>query len=214
MSTKTTFKRVALVVVAALGFGVLTSVAPASAAPKTASSIVVGTVPTGRVGVTSYVPIKIYAGTLTAGETLNVSAEITSAPLSGGAANIASALGGSYIAAQGDDNNGDVAADGDAIGLFSFTNSSSSSKVFAAVDTLNGRVNTTHTSFTDSPAATAGADGAVASHVPAYVVTDVDAAAGYISMWLAIKPDVTGTYTGLISGLAFKKFMISTIGEF
>ena len=31
MSTKTTFKRVALVAVAALGFGVLTSVAPASA---------------------------------------------------------------------------------------------------------------------------------------------------------------------------------------
>jgi len=34
MSTKTTFKRVALVAVAALGFGVLTSVAPASAAPN------------------------------------------------------------------------------------------------------------------------------------------------------------------------------------
>ena len=31
MSTKTTFKRVALVAVASLGFGVLTSVAPASA---------------------------------------------------------------------------------------------------------------------------------------------------------------------------------------
>ena len=30
MSTKTTFKRIALVVVAALGFGVLTSVAPAT----------------------------------------------------------------------------------------------------------------------------------------------------------------------------------------
>jgi len=37
MSTKTTFKRIALVTVAALGFGVLTSVAPASAA-GTASS--------------------------------------------------------------------------------------------------------------------------------------------------------------------------------
>jgi len=31
MSTKTTFKRVALVAVAAMGFGVLTSVTPASA---------------------------------------------------------------------------------------------------------------------------------------------------------------------------------------
>ncbi len=35
MSTKTTFKRVALVTVAALGLGVMTSVAPANAAAKT-----------------------------------------------------------------------------------------------------------------------------------------------------------------------------------
>ena len=39
MSTKTTFKRVALVTVAALGFGVLTSVAPASAAGPSTMSI-------------------------------------------------------------------------------------------------------------------------------------------------------------------------------
>jgi len=38
MSTKTTFKRVALVTVAALGMGVLTSVAPASAAQQTAGA--------------------------------------------------------------------------------------------------------------------------------------------------------------------------------
>jgi len=38
MSTKTTFKRVALVTVAALGFGVLTSVAPASAVASTFTS--------------------------------------------------------------------------------------------------------------------------------------------------------------------------------
>jgi len=37
MSTKTTFKRVALVAVAALGLGVLTSVAPASAATATSA---------------------------------------------------------------------------------------------------------------------------------------------------------------------------------
>ena len=39
MSTKTTFKRIALVTVAALGFGVLTSVAPASAAGPSTMSI-------------------------------------------------------------------------------------------------------------------------------------------------------------------------------
>jgi len=53
MSTKTTFKRVALVAVASLGFGVLSSVAPASAAESDAAEItaVAITAPgTGRVG--------------------------------------------------------------------------------------------------------------------------------------------------------------------
>jgi len=55
MSTKTTFKRVALVAVASLGFGVLTSVAPAAAAEVAAASVSAGTFtttnPSGRTGV-------------------------------------------------------------------------------------------------------------------------------------------------------------------
>ena len=55
MSTKTTFKRIALVAVASLGFGVLTSVAPASAAEVAAASVTAGAVttvhPSGRTGV-------------------------------------------------------------------------------------------------------------------------------------------------------------------
>ena len=50
MSTKTTFKRVALVAVASLGFGVLTSVAPASAAVSDVTAVDVATPGTGRVG--------------------------------------------------------------------------------------------------------------------------------------------------------------------
>jgi len=55
MSTKTTFKRVALVAVAALGFGVLTSVSPASAADTESTTaqvtaVTVAAVGTGRVG--------------------------------------------------------------------------------------------------------------------------------------------------------------------
>jgi len=59
MSTKTTFKRIALVTVAALGFGVLTSVAPASAAgnEELATSIAVGTSESHRSGSFSYTPI-------------------------------------------------------------------------------------------------------------------------------------------------------------
>jgi trimeric autotransporter adhesin len=50
MSTKTTFKRIALVTVAALGFGVLTSVVPAQAAAATALNAVVG--PNGATSLT------------------------------------------------------------------------------------------------------------------------------------------------------------------
>jgi len=63
MSTKTTFKRVALVAVASLGFGVLTSVAPASAASGKATAITVGTIGPVREGywflVPSFVGIRI-----------------------------------------------------------------------------------------------------------------------------------------------------------
>jgi len=51
MSTKTTFKRVALVAVASLGFGVLTSVAPASAADALGQLTATGTTTTTTAGV-------------------------------------------------------------------------------------------------------------------------------------------------------------------
>jgi trimeric autotransporter adhesin len=53
MSTKTTFKRVALVAVAALGFGVLTSVAPATAAESAnaeITAVAIATPGSGRIG--------------------------------------------------------------------------------------------------------------------------------------------------------------------
>ncbi len=189
MSTKTTFKRIALVAVAALGVGVLTAVAPATAAPQTATSIVVGTVPAGRVGVTSYVPFKIYTSGLTAADTLNISAEVTSAPLSGGAANAASNLGSSYPT--------DVANNGG--GIFTLTDSGSSVSAFASVTTNDGRIEAARAGVSDHAAGSLSA----ASHVPAYVITAADVAAGYIQAYVAITPDVAGTYTGLISTTNF-----------
>jgi len=61
MSTKTTFKRVALVTVAALGFGILSSVSPATADGNTElpTSIAVGTIPAHTKGVASKTPIVI-----------------------------------------------------------------------------------------------------------------------------------------------------------
>ena len=82
MSTKTTFKRVALVAVAALGFGVLTSIAPASALGAiTPTAVTVGTVPTAQVGVANVTPITVTAP-LTAGgsDTFSVNVRVTSAP--------------------------------------------------------------------------------------------------------------------------------------
>jgi trimeric autotransporter adhesin len=76
MSTKTTFKRIALVTVAALGFGVLTSVAPASAtgsANANITAITAGASAPARVGVASgatvitlTVPSGSYSDTVTA----------------------------------------------------------------------------------------------------------------------------------------------------
>jgi len=79
MSTKTTFKRVALVAVAALGLGVLTSVAPASAATADVTSITAGTSAPARVGVASGTTTLTVAHRAQS-DSYTVTAQITSAP--------------------------------------------------------------------------------------------------------------------------------------
>jgi hypothetical protein len=86
MSTKTTFKRVALVAVAALGFGVLTSVAPASAGAGTnndnITAISAGTSGPARVLVSSGATTITVTHAETTGDVGvdTVTAQITSAP--------------------------------------------------------------------------------------------------------------------------------------
>jgi hypothetical protein len=80
MSTKTTFKRIALVAVAALGFGVLTSVAPATAAPITPTAVTIGTVPTAAVGVLHTTPVSFSAVYGNANDTFTITVRVTSAP--------------------------------------------------------------------------------------------------------------------------------------
>ena len=80
MSTKTTIKRVALVAVAALGFGVLSSVAPASAASITPTAVTVGTVPTAAVGVAHTTPVSFAATYGNANDTFTITVRVTSAP--------------------------------------------------------------------------------------------------------------------------------------
>jgi trimeric autotransporter adhesin len=79
MSTKTTFKRIALVAVAALGLGVLTSVAPANAAASDVTAISVGTSTPARVGVWGgTTTVTLASGSLTSAVTLT--AQITASP--------------------------------------------------------------------------------------------------------------------------------------
>jgi hypothetical protein len=83
MSTKTSFKRIALVAVTAMGFGLLSSVAPASAAntERDATSITVGAYSPARVGVTSSIPVTFALPSATvATDTTIIVAKLTSAP--------------------------------------------------------------------------------------------------------------------------------------
>jgi trimeric autotransporter adhesin len=78
MSTKTTFKRVALVAVAALGLGMV-SVAPSQAVVP--SAISVGTIPAFTPGITSTIPVTfaLPAGTVST-DSITVVARVVSAP--------------------------------------------------------------------------------------------------------------------------------------
>jgi hypothetical protein len=77
MSTKTTFKRIALVAVASMGFGVLTSVAPASAVAIAPTGITAGAVGPTRVGVATTVNFTVAHAV---GDTYTVTATLTSKP--------------------------------------------------------------------------------------------------------------------------------------
>jgi len=84
MSTKTTFKRVALVAVAALGLGVLSSVAPANA--RTSGVVVsLGTATSNAavVGVSTTITMPITLTTLTASDTFVVAAVLQAQPVGG-----------------------------------------------------------------------------------------------------------------------------------
>jgi len=189
MSTKTTFKRIALVAVAALGFGVLSSVAPATAAQVQATSIVVGAVPQARVGTTSFVPFKVYIPSgLSGTDTLIINAEVASAPVAT-AVNSASALnaggtiggndGGAYLCLN------DVPAACD------------NTDIAASTGEDHGRVNTTRTTGLDTGAGSF--TGVAASTTGAYTLTSAEKTQGYVELYAAVTPDVAGNYVIMVS---------------
>jgi hypothetical protein len=79
MSTKTTFKRIALVAVAALGLGTFSAIAPASAALVQVTSLSAGTTSPTRVGVLNSTTITA-AGAFVSANDVAFSAQVISAP--------------------------------------------------------------------------------------------------------------------------------------
>jgi hypothetical protein len=130
MSTKTTFKRVALVAVASMGFGVLTSVVPANAAPITPTAITIGTLPSFAPGVTSTIPVTITAPFAAATDTFTVTVKVTSAP-SGSAFTSLASQGkrndGTYTAAGTSFVEGVIASGNTTAGILTLDEVSSSS---------------------------------------------------------------------------------------
>ena len=80
MSTKTTFKRIALVAVAALGFGTLATAPSNAAYPILPTVISVGTIPAAAVGSTVNIPVTFTAPITTGGDTFTITVRVTSAP--------------------------------------------------------------------------------------------------------------------------------------
>jgi len=190
MSTKTTLKRIALVAVSALGFGLLAAVPAAQATGRTAASLVVGDIPAVRVGATAYVPVKIYLPSGTAADdTITIAAKVTSAPIMGGAANAASALG---AATNGAGNNSG--------GVFDVVANAAGS-AYSTGTTVQGRTATTAATTAGNTIGGDDAtdDGPMAAVVDNYVVTSADVSAGYHTTYIKITPDVAGSYTVMVS---------------
>ncbi len=180
MSTKTTFKRIALVAVAALGFGVLTAVAPATAANTKATSLTVGTVAPSRVGVATTIPVTVTVtpSGATATDTTTVSIKITSAPA------------GSAFATQQYTGTAGFVAGVQATGT---PNKAKLSVASAAALTVTGAAT--------AQVYTASTDSATDSNTVYAIVTETATAATAHSytLYLTVTPDVAGSYTALIS---------------
>jgi trimeric autotransporter adhesin len=186
MSTKTTFKRIALVAVAALGFGTL-STAPSSAANAILpTAISVGTIPAAAVGVTANIPVTFTAPITTAADTFTVTVRVTSAPAG-------SALASSAKVGK--------AADGTTAGSDFTAGVIANGSTTAAILSLAEIANTT--AVLQLGSATQKND--FMPSVSALATTagsDRTAATTSGDLYVVFQPDVAGSYTFLVSAEA------------
>jgi trimeric autotransporter adhesin len=189
MSTKTTFKRIALVAVAALGFGTL-STAPSSAANAILpTAISVGTIPAAAVGVTANIPVTFTAPITTAADTFTVTVRVTSAPVGSAFASLANigkrnsvanigTAGTSFI--EGVIANGSTTA-----GILNLNETADSTAVLQ----VSGQVQ--KTDLTPSVSALVTTSGSLRT-----------ASTTSGSLFVTFQPDVAGSYTFLVSAEA------------
>jgi trimeric autotransporter adhesin len=183
MSTKTTFKRIALVAVAALGFGTLSSVAPASAVAGTITGVTVGASTPARVGIATATTITTSwaaAADITTGDTFTVTARVTSSPTG-------SVMRGLSVA----DN---VTAVGSVLGFVAKTGDNGST------------VTNTGTAFVAGGVSSVQVSGAV-------IAANVTATAKSVGTTLAFIPDIAGSYQILVTaGTKSAYWTITTVG--
>jgi len=192
MSTKTTFKRIALGTVAALGFGMLSVVvAPSANAATSLTSISVGTVSGVRAGGTVTIPVTVNWSATAASDTITVAAKATSAPTSGGLANAASDF--ASLSASSDQTAAGTprlyfGTAGGALTSSTDENGTAAGAVAAA-------------SAMGQAAASGAIDAAAAGGIPAAAdfYTVVASTETSYTFYLTVKPDLVGTYTFLVS---------------
>jgi len=200
MSTKTTFKRVALVVVAALGFGVLSSVAPATAGDgRVASSISIGAATSFKSGAVNIIPITVtFPSTNVVGDSTTVTVQITSAPSTGGNANAASVMGsGATAGSNGDGGAGER--------LFFATDSIGTAAAGGDLEAVDGDVDAAVGDGDYMAGQLEGAgltDDYAGVHAAAVSVISTVAGASSKTVYLAMKPDLAGSYSILVASNA------------
>ena len=200
MSTKTTLKRIALVAVSALGFGVLTSVAPATAGDgRVASAITIGAAPSFRTGQVNIIPITVtYPAANVLADTTTVTVQVTSAPSSGGLANAASVMGSGATA-------GTNGTDGAGSRLYFVSDSIGTQLTAGTLEAVSGTPNAAVADGTGT-AGQLGTDGLVDDgtgvHAAAFSVASAAAGVTTKTVYLAIKPDLAGSYSILVASNA------------
>jgi len=181
MSTKTTFKRIALVAVAALGLGVLSSVAPATALNTKATTLTVGTVGPARVGVAAIIPVTVSVTPSATGavDTTTVSVKITSAPTgSAFATNQVTGTAGFVAGVQASGTLNPAKLSVAATGAVTASPSAASAHVYTGSTVSTTDSNSVYAIVTETASATT--------------------ATSY-TLYLTVTTDVAGSYTALIS---------------